>query len=244
MDFEDIKSLYERKREQYKEKAWEHVSELFEEAKERFIEDYRTSDRATKKLAKGESIDPEQAWKNFKGKSFERLILHMTERETEELGLRCIWGDEIEKSHLTKELSQIRRNLVIHYGDYDIAPDADLIIYEPKSLKIIGIISCKVTLRERIAQTAYWKLKLAADPVTESIRVYFITPDEDGDLIRGLNRENTSVRGFKNRILVEHELDGTYALRNVKQSEKVKTFDRFVTDLKSLLMEGKSNAKE
>ncbi|MCX7997984.1 MAG: BsaWI family type II restriction enzyme [Leptospiraceae bacterium] len=42
------------------------------------------------------------------------------------------------------------------------------------------MISSKVTLRERIAQTAYWKLKLSSDKVTKHIKVCFITLDEDG----------------------------------------------------------------
>jgi len=41
-------------------------------------------------------------------------------------------------------------------------------------------ISSKVTLRERIAQTGYWKFKLFQNDVTKHIKVYFITPDEDG----------------------------------------------------------------
>jgi len=46
------------------------------------------------------------------------------------------------------------------------------------------VISSKVTLRERIAQTGYWKLKLLKDEATKHIKVYFITPDEDGTLSR------------------------------------------------------------
>ncbi len=95
---------------------------------------------------------------------------------------------------------------------------------------MIGIISCKITLRERIAQTAYWKLKLASDPVTMHIRGYFITADEDGNLIRSLPEEPS-----RNRIIVEHELDGTYVFRKVSESEKVKAFPKFIKDIKKLM---------
>ena len=40
----------------------------------------------------------------------------------------------------------------------------------------------KVTLRERIAQTGYWKFKLLQDEVQSHIKVFFITLDEDRTL--------------------------------------------------------------
>jgi len=92
------------------------------------------------------------------------------------------------------------------------------------------IIFSKVTLRERIAQSGYWKLKLASDKVTEHIKVYFITPDEDGTLTI-----KSPVK--KGRAIVEADLDGSYVLseETIEESEKVKTFDKFIADLKKLI---------
>lgn len=108
-------------------------------------------------------------------------------------------------------------------------PDVDLVIYKPTTCNIIGVISCKITLRERIAQTAYWKLKLASDPLTMHVKGYFITADEDGDLVKGMTNPT------RNRIIVEHELDGTYALRHISESEKVKAFPKLIDDLRALV---------
>jgi type II restriction enzyme len=87
-----------------------------------------------------------------------------------------------------------------------------------------------VTLRERIAQTGYWKMKLANDEVTKHIRVYFVTPDEDGTLT---TRSPTK----KGRAIVESDTDGSYVMTEAKveESDKVKMFDRFIDDLKILL---------
>lgn len=106
----------------------------------------------------------------------------------------------------------------------------DIIIYEPKSYNIISVISSKVTLRERIAQTGYWKLKLLQDEVTKNVKVYFITPDEDGTLI---NKQPTK----KGRAIVEVDTDGSYVMSEskVEESDKVKMFDKFIDDLKKLL---------
>ncbi len=109
-------------------------------------------------------------------------------------------------------------------------PDADIIIYEPKTIKIIAILSSKSTLRERIAETGYWKIKLSQDSVTRNIRVLFITPDEDGDLT---NKFPTK----KSRAICEIDTDGTYVMSEaqVEESDMVKMFDKFIEDLRKLL---------
>ena len=84
----------------------------------------------------------------------------------------------------------------------------------------------KVTLRERIAQSGYWKLKLSSQKLTEHIRVYFVTPDKDGTLI-------TKIPTKKGRAIVEIDLDGSYVLSETKieESNKVKSFDKFTDDI-------------
>jgi type II restriction enzyme len=85
-------------------------------------------------------------------------------------------------------------------------------------------------LRERIAQTGYWKIKLSQDVVTKDIKVYFITPDEDGTL-------TLKYPAKKGRAIVEVELDGSYVLNNqaLEESDKVKFFHHFIEDLKALI---------
>ena len=61
-------------------------------------------------------------------------------------------------------------------------PDLDLIIFDPSDGYVFALVSIKLTLRERIAQTGYWKLKLSACSCHRHIKVYFITPDEDGTM--------------------------------------------------------------
>jgi len=132
-------------------------------------------------------------------------------------------------SNLTEELSRVKRNVVVNYGEDMLVPDMDIIIYVPTTCNVVAAISCKVTLRERVAQTAYWKLKLRQDPVTQNIRVFFVTPDEDKDLIK-------KEPPHRNRIIIEHDTDGAYVLDNaVEESAKIKNFKRFVDDLKAII---------
>ena len=143
-------------------------------------------------------------------------------------------GNSLERTNgenLSKELGLVKRNLLIDYGEFGShLPDVDIIIYNPKASKIVAVLSSKVTLRERIAQTGYWKIKLASDKVTQHIKVYFITPDEDGTL-------TVKKPTKKGRAIVEVDLDGSYVLSetNIEESSKVKMFDKFIDDLKKLL---------
>ncbi|MGB9608514.1 MAG: BsaWI family type II restriction enzyme, partial [bacterium] len=77
--------------------------------------------------------------------------------------------------------------------------------------------------------TGYWKLKLSQDQVTKDIKVFFITPDEDGTLKKRMPAK-------KGRAIVEMDTDGGYVMsEEVEESEKVKKFDKFISDLRGLL---------
>ena len=233
MKLSDLIEIYEDKKKQFGDKAYLHITEIFEEVREKYKQEYLASPRAQKLKAEGKSPDAEQSWKPFKGASFEKLILHIIRQEIESLGLKCIPGDLLNRKNLPLELSRVYYNLVIRYGRFSVLPDADLVIYKPETCEVVGIISCKITLRERIAQTAYWKLKLAGDPLRMHIKGYFVTADEDADLVRGMSNPS------RNRIIVEHDLDGTYVLRDVAESDKVKAFPKLIEDIRRLVSENK-----
>ena len=74
------------------------------------------------------------------------------------------------------------------------------------------------------------KLKLSKDKVTEHIKVFLVTPDEDGTLtIRDPAK--------KGRAIVEVDTDGSYVMseEELEESAKVKLFEHFIEDLKELL---------
>jgi type II restriction enzyme len=224
MKFEDLKDLYLKKKEQLGAETYMHISELLKEAKEIHKQDWLRHPTP--------DGDHEQSWRAFKGKNLEKLVQYIITDEVEELGLKVVNGNKLERTtNLSKELSQVKRNLAIDYGEFGLhLPDVDIIIYNPQNCKVLAVISSKVTLRERIAQTGYWKLKLLQDETTKHIKVYFITPDEDGTLTI---RKPTK----KGRAIVEVDLDGSYVLTDekIEESNKVKLFEHFIDDLKRLL---------
>ena len=224
MDFNRLKALYDEKQKVFGTDAYKHISELLREAKEIHKQDW--SERPTP------GKDHEQSWRAFKGKNLEKLIQYIITEEVEKLGLKVVNGNTLERgSHLSEELSHVKRNLAVDYGEFGLhLPDVDIVIYHPRTYRVVAVISSKVTLRERIAQTGYWKLKLLQDEATRHIKVYFVTPDEDGTL----TYRNPVKKG---RAIVEVDTDGGYVLteEEIEESEKVKLFEHFIDDLKRWL---------
>lgn len=223
MKFEDLKDMYSEVQLVEGVEAYKTVSQLLQDAKERHKQDF---------LRDKPEGDHEQSWRAFKGKNFERLIQHIITESIEALGMKVINGNKLERSkNLSLELRRVKRNLAIDYREFGLhLPDVDIVVYNPEDQGVIAVISSKVTLRERIAQTGYWKLKLLADQTTEHIKVYFITPDEDGTL-------TDTYLPKKGRAIVEIDLDGTYVLTeaDLDESDKVKLFEHFIEDFKRLL---------
>ena len=220
MRINDLIKIYNQKKIKFGNEAYRYISNVLAEAKKEHKKDF-TGD------------DHEQSWRAFKGKNLEKLIEYIITDEVRALGLEVVNGNSLERtnsSNLSKELSQVKRNLLIDYGKFGShLPDLDIIIYKPKTSRVVAVISSKVTLRERIAQTGYWKIKLASDKVTKHIKVYFITPDEDGAL-------TAKKPAKKGRAIAELDLDGSYVLSeaNIEESNKVKMFNKFIDDLKAL----------
>ncbi len=226
MNIRELIRIYEEKRELYGPNTYNYISELLKEAKEIHRQDWLKNPTPNR--------DHEQSWRAFKGKNFEKLVLYIIRREIESLGLRIVDGNILERTltkNLSPELNQVKRNLLVDYGVFGShLPDVDLIIYEPKTCRIIAVVSSKITLRERVAQTGYWKIKLSDDEITKHIKVFFVTPDEDGTLLHKYPAK-------KGRAIVEVDTDGAYVMSEtrIEESERVKMFDKFITDFKNLM---------
>lgn len=107
----------------------------------------------------------EQSWHTYIGNVFQRLVFIVLQKYISELSKK----DEFKNVSLLNE-SQLEANdylskkLSVRYGNkMSMLPDTDMAIVDfdmsnPWSSEVIAIISCKTSLRERIAQACYWKL--------------------------------------------------------------------------------------
>jgi type II restriction enzyme len=122
-------------KEKYGAKTYKHISELLENVKEVHKRDFMQSETAKRAIREGRAPDHEQSWRAFKGKNLEKLVMHIIRDEVETLGLRIVEGNKLERTNganLSKELGQVKRNLLIDYGEFGShLPDVDLIIYNP-----------------------------------------------------------------------------------------------------------------
>ena len=223
MTFEDLINLYEDKKKIYKDNTYRHISEILKNAKENHRQE----------ALKNGIVDTEQSWRSFKGKNLEKMIEYIITDEVKKIGLSIINGNKLERKKIfeDKTLDLLKRNLCVDYGEYGLhLPDVDIIIYDEKTSKIISVLSIKVTLRERIAQTGYWKLKLMQSSVTKHIKVLFITLDED----ETLSKKKPAKKG---RAIAEIDTDGCYILteNNVEESKEVKLFSDFINDLTNMI---------
>lgn len=217
MEFEDLKNLY-LKRLKRNPHAYEEISDILEDAKGIHQVDF---------LSERPDGDHGQSWRAWKGKNFERLVhFIVSDLIKRELSLETVQGSTLERRTLDDDLSRVKRNILVDFGDHGcFVPDADIVVYDPSDYTVRAIISCKITLRERIAQTGFWKLKLEQNPVTENIKVFFVTPDEDDSLAVD--------KTGKPKAIAVNELDATYALKNeLVEHYNIKNLHRIIEDLR------------
>lgn len=184
----------------------------------------------------------EQSWHTFIGNKFQQMIYSILKGYVNRLKsknsvfqtLLVLKEGEIKKNDI------LSRKLAIRYGDYLLLPDTDLAIVDysfedPWKSKILAIVSCKTSLRERIAQACYWKLKLLSSNATKHIKVFLASTDNDKDFVIGNKRRESFQGKSRNRIISEYELDGVYILRDdfrdEWESKKVKRYEHIFNDL-------------
>lgn len=226
MTSQDVINLYEKNKKSYGRDTYKYISAILAEAKKIHYKDFLKNPTPKK--------DHEQSWKGFKGNALEKLIKHILGEEIVLLGFKIVSGKKFEKTfpkNLSVELQTVKKNLSIDFGQCGFhIPDVDLVIYDPKSLKVVAVLSSKSSLRERIAQSGYWNIKIKNYSLTKHIKVFFVSPDEDGEF------SDPNVTS-KSRAVAEFDLDGAYIMteKTVRESDKVKMFDKFIDDLKKLI---------
>ena len=202
------------------EKAWDKIKKL----KELYVKNYS-----------------EQSWHSYIGNKFQNIVYsilkgyfnRLKSKNQEFSGLTVFKESEVKGNEI------IARKLAVRYGKYLLLPDTDMAIVDynfedPWKSEILAIISCKTSLRERIAQACYWKLKLLSSDITKNVRVFLATTDNDEDFFIKSKRKQYEGK-HRNRIIAEYELDGVYILReDFKkdwESDKIKRYNAIFEDL-------------
>lgn len=179
-----------------------------------------------------------QSWNNVKGGLLERFAHDIIKSLIQNCeAINITFGNRPDKgsngTSRNDEQRKARESIKIGLDtERKWSPDADLILYSSKNngedIRVEAIISCKTSLRERIAQTAFWKHKLASSDTTEHIKNILITLDSDKVFFGGKNT--------KPRAIALSELDAIFVLKPCfDKHDKLKSFDQFTKELKKWL---------
>lgn len=209
-----LKRYYELKN---KNDGYDFIGNIFKEIEEEYKIDAEKRGKNT-----------QQSWNSWSGKALQNLITELVKEHIfkSKYKVNLTYDGALRKTKLNRELDQVRRNIEVFYSKYSIVPDADIIVYSELDFKIICVFSCKASLRERVAQAGYWKIKLTQSDGTKNIFYYLVSTDKDKDFV--IKKGKLS----RNRIIVEEgELDGAYILRDIPESSKVKNFSHIFNDL-------------
>lgn len=218
-DFKSLKAMYVVQKKKCPNN-YNFISKMFSNIKQKY-----------KKDAERRGKNPNQAWNSWSGHNLQKLLTFIIQDFIKNLDdkIGITNDDRLSRDKLDEELDRVRRNIAIFYDKHSVIPDADIIVYNKVSCRIIMIISCKASLRERVAQAAYWKLKMITSKITKHIKNVLVSTDND-EIFTYKDKNIT-----KSRIIAEYELDGSYIFREIEESGKVKNFNQIFKDLRNLI---------
>ena len=213
-----------------KDSAYKQLKQFFDDEKRKYYDD-RILELQESGLSDEDSIvKARQGWVSVVGTSLEKIIECLISDFCKKNNLKITNDKKLKAEKLSGELDLIKRLLLVHYDEYSVLPDGDIIVYKTgANPKILAILSIKNSFRERYTETPYWKIKLSQSKITKHIKVFMITPDKDDEISFVKNIK-------KSRIVMEYELDGIYLAKNdFDSSNKVKGIENLIIDLEKLL---------
>ncbi|UOS25398.1 BsaWI family type II restriction enzyme [Helicobacter pylori] len=204
---------------------------FYVQEKERFLNDKMNDYIKQNKSKEEASILARQGFVSAIGRVLEKIIELLLKDFCIKNNVKMTNDKILRAKRLNGELDKVKRALLVHFGEYSVLPDGNIILYQTNkdNVKILAILSVKNSFRERFTETPYWKLKLLQSPITSHIKVFMITLDNDDEI-------SLKDRPKKARIVMEHELDGLYlAKSHFDQSSNIKGIESLLEDLKRLL---------
>ncbi|MFP6207111.1 BsaWI family type II restriction enzyme [Helicobacter pylori] len=204
---------------------------FYAQEKERFLNDKMNDYIKQNKSKEEASILARQGFVSVIGRVLEKIIELLLKDFCIKNNVKMTNDKTLRAKRINGELDKVKRALWVHFGEYSVLPDGDIILYQTDNVnvKILAVLSVKNSFRERFTETPYWKLKLLQSPTTSHIKAFMITPDNDDEI-------SFKDKPKKARIVMEHELDGLYlAKSHFDQSPKIKGIENLLEDLKRLL---------
>ncbi|NHA16763.1 endonuclease [Helicobacter pylori] len=135
---------------------------FYVQEKERFL-NHKMNDYIKQNKSKEEaSILARQGFVSAMGRALEKIIELLLKDFCIKNNVKMTNDKILRAKRINGELDKVKRALLVHFGEYSVLPDGDIILYQTNkdTIKILAILSVKNSFRERFTETPYWKLKL------------------------------------------------------------------------------------
>ena len=167
------------------QKALAGIDVFLKSYQEKFIE-IKSQELVEKGKTPSEAVNSaRQSWRPLVGDILVRLIKIGVDKLADELGFEVCEDKNLKSKKITDKLFEVKKAILINYGEFVLIPDGDLILYrfdeESNKVEVLAILSFKTSFRERFTETPYWKLKLKEQKITENIKVLMVTTDNDDE---------------------------------------------------------------
>ncbi|GAA7867927.1 BsaWI family type II restriction enzyme [Helicobacter pylori] len=155
---------------------------FYTQEKERFL-NHKMNDYIKQNKSKEEaSILARQGFVSTIGRVLEKIIELLLKDFCIKNNVKMTNDKILRAKRINGELDKVKRALLVHFREYSVLSDGDIVLYQTDSIKILAVLSVKNSFRERFTETPYWKLKLLQSPITSHIKVFMITPDNDEEI--------------------------------------------------------------
>ncbi len=135
---------------------------FYAQEKERFLNDKMNDYIKQNKSKEEASILARKGFVSVIGRVLEKIIELLLKDFCIKNNVKMTNDKILRAKRINGELDRVKRALWVHFGEYSVLPDGDIILYQTNkdNVKILAILSVKNSFRERFTETSYWKLKL------------------------------------------------------------------------------------
>ncbi len=134
---------------------------FYAQEKERFL-NHKMNDYIKQNKSKEEaSILARQGFVSAVGRALEKIIEFLLKDFCIKNNVKMTNDKTLRAKRINGELDRVKRALLVHFGEYSVLPDGDIILYQTNkdSIKILAILSVKNSFRERFTKDALLEIK-------------------------------------------------------------------------------------
>ncbi|GAA8441838.1 hypothetical protein Hpkin87_01890 [Helicobacter pylori] len=132
---------------------------FYAQEKERFL-NHKMNDYIKRNKSKEEaSILARQGFVSAVGRALEKIIEFLLKDFCIKNNVKMTNDKTLRAKRINGELDRVKRALLVHFGEYSVLPDGDIILYQTDSIKILAILSVKNSFRERFTKDALLEIK-------------------------------------------------------------------------------------